>query len=612
MQKQRIATLAALVAAAAMSLGGLVGCGAPKANDAGDSGSGAASSTLQIGWNQPLFSVNQFSSNGHATANGNVTYLTRAKWAYYDGNLKYVDNTKFGTMKLDSEQPLTVTQTIAKDATWSDGVPVTAADELLDWAARSGALNTVKSEDVERDDEGDAEVASDQVFFDAGDPQVALIKDTPTMSQDSKSITFVYSQPTSDWMYNFYEIGVPAHVVAKVALGIDDPDQATAALVKAIQDDDKAQLAKIAAVWNTGFDFTSMPTNKDLVVSSGPYVISSYVEGQYLTLTKNPKYTWGEPASVDQLIIRFNEDPMASVQALKNGEMDIIQPQVTPDVKSALTAAPGIATKEAYEGTYEHIDLTFANKGPFDPASYGGDAQKALTVREAFLKALPRQEIVDKLIKPLQKDATTRDSFNVVPGAPGYEQTVEANGSAAFATADPAGALALLKQAGIKTPVKVRLLYGKSNARRAQEYQLIYEAEKPAGFDVVDVGNDNWGSMLGTSRSKYDAALFGWQSTSTAASEPAANYMTGGQNNFSAYKNPNVDQLYDQLRTTTDPAAQQQINSEVEKDLFADGYGVPLYQFPGILAWNSAKVRGVSTITLSPTLFWNYWQWKVV
>ena len=32
-------------------------------------------------------------------------------------------------------------------------------------------------------------------------------------------------------------------------------------------------------------------------------------------------------------------------------------------------------------GTYEHVDLVFTNGGPFDPATYGGDAAKALKVR---------------------------------------------------------------------------------------------------------------------------------------------------------------------------------------------------------------------------------------
>ena len=69
-----------------------------------------------------------------------------------------------------------------------------------------------------------------------------------------------------------------------------------------------------------------------------------------------------------------------------------------------------------YEGTYEHIDLQFdqSKSGTFnDPL-----------LREAFMKIIPRQEIVDKLIKPLQEDAEVRNSQIFLPGADGYDESV--------------------------------------------------------------------------------------------------------------------------------------------------------------------------------------------
>ena len=112
------------------------------------------------------------------------------------------------------------------------------------------------------------------------------------------------------------------------------------------------------------------------------------------------------------------------------------------------------------------------NKGPFDPATYGGDAKKALLVRQAFLHGVPRQEIVDKLIKPINPDAEVRNSFLKTAGTPGYDEIVAQNGSADYAEADPAMSKDLLKQAGVKTPVNVRLMYAKDNVRRVNEFQL--------------------------------------------------------------------------------------------------------------------------------------------
>lgn len=298
---------------------------------------------------------------------------------------------------------------------------------------------------------------------------------------------------------------------------------------------------------------------------------------------------------------------MAEVQALKNGELDIIHPQVTADVLSAVQDQPGIEYESGVEATYEHVDLTFNNGGPFDPATYGGDEEKAQKVRRAFLLTLPRQQIVETLIQPLQPEANTRDSFNVVPGAPTYANTIANNHSAQYAEVDIDGAKALLEEAGV-TDLQVRLLYGASNQRRAQQYQLIHESAAKAGIEVVDNGSDEWGSKLGDGT--YDASLFGWQSTSTGVNEPAANYVKTGQNNFGGYFNPRVDELYDELQTELDPAGQEAINIEVEQILHDDGFGVTVFQFPAVSAWTD-QLRNVSVCPLGATIFWNFWEWEI-
>ena len=65
-------------------------------------------------------------------------------------------------------------------------------------------------------------------------------------------------------------MGLPAHVVAGRTPGIEGPGRAEEALVTAIQKDDIAKLAKIARFWDTGFDFTTMPKDRSLVIATGP------------------------------------------------------------------------------------------------------------------------------------------------------------------------------------------------------------------------------------------------------------------------------------------------------------------------------------------------------
>ncbi|MBX9244171.1 ABC transporter family substrate-binding protein [Actinotalea ferrariae] len=561
---------------------------------------------LTVGWNQPFFSYNESTSNGNATANAVIKYLTVGSFQYYNNEPALVKDESYGTIEKLSDDPLTVKYTIAEDTQWSDEVPVDAADLLLQWVADSGKYN---EGEVTYDEETGAIIEHENLYFDAAALGGGLsnVTEVPEIDDDGKSITLVYDAPFVDWEVALAAPTVPAHVVAQQALDIEDAEEAKDALITAIQEGDTETLKPIADVWNSAFDFTDLPDDPSLYLASGPYVISELsADDAYITLTANENYQGDLEPKVETITVRYNEDPMAQVQALQNGELDIINPQATADVITALEGVEGVTVQTGSEGTYEHIDLTFNNGGPFDPATYGGDAEKARMVRQAFLMAIPRQEVIDKIIQPLNPDAEIRNSQTRVPGSPGYDDIVASNGSDVYDEVDIEGAKALLAEAGVTTPIDVTLLYGKSNARRAAEYQLFAESVGDAGFNLIDGGDDNWGSLLGSGT--YDAALFGWQSTSLGISESAANFRSDGGNNYSGYANEKVDELYDELETTFEEEDQLRILGEIEAELWADGFGVTIFQFPGVVA-NRDTVSGVKNGVLSPSVFWNFWEW---
>ncbi len=75
-----------------------------------------------------------------------------------------------------------------------------------------------------------------------------------------------------------------------------DPTAALKALVAAAKTNNAASMKKIADFWNTGFDFTQLPTDKSLYLSSGAYLLTDFKKDQYMTFTANPAYTWGPEA----------------------------------------------------------------------------------------------------------------------------------------------------------------------------------------------------------------------------------------------------------------------------------------------------------------------------
>jgi peptide/nickel transport system substrate-binding protein len=602
-RSKRLIAVGAVIAAASLAV---TACSAkPKAED----NSGAQKTSLTLGWNQPFYSYNQDTSNGNATANNNIKYLMNSQFWYVDADGNPQADKSFGTYEKVSDNPLTVKYTVADGVKWSDGTPVDAADMLLDWAGQSENLNSIDANDVKRDDAtGLPKNTQGKVFFDSSSIGLSLVKDTPKISDDGKSLTLVYTKPFTDWKYDM-NIDLPAHAVSEIALGIKDPEEAKQAFIKAVQDKDATALAKIAKTWSYGFDYTKYPSDPRLRLSNGAYVMKDLKENEYMTLEKNPKYKGSHDAAIDQLTVRWNEDPMAQVQALQNGELDMFNPQVTTDVVKAAEKVKNVAIQKGVGGTFEHIDLVQNNKGPFDPASYGGSEAKALLVRQAFLHGEPRQEIVDKLIKPVNPDAEVRDSFVKTQGTPGYDDIVAGNGSSAYDKTDPAKAKQLLAQAGVKTPVKVRVMYAKDNVRRVNEFQLMKPALAAAGFDLVDAGSTEWSAKLGDGT--YDAVFFGWESTTPAVSADQAIYGTGEVNNLIGYSDKSVDGMFDQLILAPDLDAQVKMQTTIEKKLIDDAIGLPIFQFPAANIYNKTRVSNTDPAILAPSMYYGFWNWKV-
>lgn len=605
MKIRRLAAAAVMVGAGALILSG---CSAPKSSEL------SKSTSLKVSWNQPFYSYNHNSSTGNNVTNANILYMTTSWFNYYDNKSNLINDTSFGTIKKVSDNPLTVKYTIKKGVKWSDGTPVTAADLMLAWVAQSGALND-KNAKPKTDENGNITNQKELengnlVYFNAAALGSGLSNapSIPKIGDNGQSLTVKYDTPDVGWQINM-AADLAAHAVMEVAdPSITDATKANDALVKAVQTDDKAVLSKVAATWNTAFDMPSnLPSNKLLYLSDGPYVVNGLKKDQYISLTENKDYNGAHKPSVKNLTVRFIPDALAEVQALQNGDVSVIQPQSTQDVLKALKKVKNVKTSNIGASTYEHVDLTYNNGGPFDPAAYGGDAAKAKLVREAFLLSVPRQQILDQLIKPLNPNAVLDDSQTQLPGTKYYDQMTKANDSAQYDKVDIEKAKSLLAQAGVTAPVNVKFMYDNTNPRRVNEFALIQASAKQAGFNVEDSGNKNWSSLLGNK--SYDAIVFAWQNTGTNVTQAQPTFQTGGGNNFNGYSNAQVDALWKQIATTLDPSKQQELLRKMEKLVYDDAYGVTLYQFPQITAW-STSVSNVSDAPLSPTYFWNFWQWK--
>lgn len=595
---------------AVLSVGALAltGCTPPRASEV------IEGTSITVAWNDSYYAFNDGLADTNASSNAVVNYMAKDGFQYYNNESELVPRPDFGSIEKTSDDPLTVKYTVNEDVKWSDGTPVDAADLLLYWAAFT--THVQNGQGVE--DEETLELTGQEgTFWNTGtveDFGLDLVEETPEIGDDGRSITLVYSDFYVDWQLGFAVSPVSAHGTVQLAYpgeydDEDGPEKAKDDIIKAIQDKDFDFLAPVSESFNQDYKFTDTPEEPQKLYGTGAYTITEINSAdKFVTLTANPEYTWGPSPKYETITVRVIPDAQAQLTALANGEVSIVAGQPTADIAAQLEAGiDGVEFSGAPEGTYEHVDLQVTNGGAFDPATYGGDEDKALAIRQAFLKTIPRAKILETLITPLQPDAELRNSQIFLPGTPGAEAAAEVNGTLDLVEPDIEGAKALLAEAGVTT-VDVRLLFSSTNPRRGSEYTLMAESAKEAGINLINASSETWGGDLDGNKAGYDAALFGWNSTSTAIGESGANYQTTGLNNFYGWSNAELDDLFDKLGREPDEDKQQEILVKAEEIIGAQAWSVPIFQFPGITSWSS-KVDGVVPGFLSPSYFWNYWEW---
>lgn len=583
MPVRRLMKLVIAALAAALVLSGCSGGSAPSVV-VGEAKRGGSVTVAEV---NAFSSFNPYSAGGNTDINSKIGAITHSGFYYLDDSSKVVRNDKFGHFEKVSDQPLKVKYTVNEGVKWSDGAPIGAADLLLAWAAGSGYFDDV-----------DPAAGKGTKYFSVASDTTGLAGTLfPEIGSDGRSITFEYAAPYADWEVAF-DVGLPAHVVAAKS-GLNDEED----LVSLLKDTPRGNpekpashpaLKKVSDFWNTGFDTKSVPDDPALYLSSGPYIVRDIVPGVSMKLVRNRDYVWGAEPWLDEINVRFTGAVPAAVDALRSGQADIISPQPSASTDSLLSglSSQGITVQRYKQSGYDHLDLNFT--GTFSDKD----------TREAFLKTVPRQAIVDAVVGT--QDTKPLDSQVFLPGQPKYDDTVKNNGSADYAKVDIDGAKKLLKGS---TP-SIRILYNRDNPNRAKAFGLIRDSAALAGFTVVDGGlaSTEWAAAL--SRGGYEAALSGWIGTEVGVSRVPQIFRTGAGSNFTGYSDGDADKIMEQLAATTDLGKQDELLAEIDKHVWEDAYGLPLYQTLGTTAFSS-RVAGVKTSPGPLGVWWNVWEWRL-
>jgi peptide/nickel transport system substrate-binding protein len=540
--------------------------------------------TVTLAITNPFTSYNVSSVDGNGTSNLDVVNAVQPWVVKFDDQANVVVNTDLATVTKTSDRPLVVEYAFNPRAVWSDGQPVGCDDVYLAWVAQNGVAKDAGT--------------GDQLFHSAavtGWDQIAGV----ACSAGGKTATVSYAAPFSDWKSLVSNL-MPARVVATHA-GLSS----AAGIRTAYEAGDLATLKKVADFWNAGFN-TETGFDPAVELSAGPYRISRVDPDQGVTLVRNERY-WGPPGRLDSIVFRVVTSEGTAAQALANREVNVIGVSGTDsDAIGRLKSLDGVTVFVAPGYTFEHIDFNFQFPLFQDKA-----------VRQAVAACIPRQEILDKLVKPVQADAVLLENRMFFPNQTGYTDT----SGGRYDRVDVAAAKAALGADGWRLDGGVYVKNGqrlefdllhKNIAPRSAIAQLVQASCAAAGIAVVDDGDPNWPDRAG--HGSFEAVDFSWTG-SPQLSQQRSTYHTPPSHedlasNFGSYSNPEVDALLDVLATETDEAKLAEAANRADTLLWNDVATVPLYQHPSIGAWT----QNVHGVRLNPTYqgtTWNIETWTV-
>jgi len=338
-------------------------------------------------------------------------------------------------------------------------------------------------------------------------------------------------------------------------------------------------------------DFDTLPVNR-APIGTGPFRFESWETGQKLTFVRAPQY-WGTPAYLDRLVMRVVKDDTVATQLWEQGEFDLMT-RIQPGVWRAIEAPVG-ANAWAIEGYHRisFLENNYSWIGWNEERPFFKDAR----VRRALAMLYPAAEVARHVDLGIELPTT----------CPWYRLSASCDPSVTPLPYDPAGAAALLDEAGWKVRegdgvrekdgVRFRFTFlaNPHSVRLAKLVPLLVTELKRVGIEM-DVEKVDSAIYLSRMRTHdFDAASLAWSTNEGVRDNYQVFHSSqrDGGSNYVGYASPEVDALLEKIRLTFDPAARVELEREVHRKLYADQVYLFLTNRPALDAAKT-RVRGLS------------------
>ncbi|MRJ99978.1 peptide ABC transporter substrate-binding protein [Aeromicrobium sp. S22] len=214
---------------------------------------------------------------------------------------------------------------------------------------------------------------------------------------------------------------------------------------------------------------------------SGPYTISKYSKNQLAEFKVNPDYTgtYGKPKT-ETVTMKYYAKPENLKLDIKNKDIDVAFRSLTPTDIADLEKADGLNVVTGAGGELRYIT--------FNLKTMPGDTkEQKQAIRQAMASSIDRAELASQVYKD-----TFTPAYSMVPE--GQAGATEAFKDAYGDAPDKAAATKILEDAGVKTPVTIKLQYNPDHygSSSDQEYNAVKRQLEASGLFKVDLQSTEW------------------------------------------------------------------------------------------------------------------------
>jgi peptide/nickel transport system substrate-binding protein len=298
-------------------------------------------------------------------------------------------------------------------------------------------------------------------------------------------------------------------------------------------------------------------------IGTGPYKLSSWTKGSSVTLDKWDGFRDPAKIPIGHATFRFISDPSAAVAAMLAGDIDDFPRFANVQALAQFQSDPHFQVLVG--GTEGKTILAMNNKRkPLDD----------VRVRQAIAYAIDRKAIIDGAMNGLGAPIGS----HLTPNDPGY---VDLTGMYPH---DPAKAKALLKEAGVTTPLQLSLILPPPPyARQGGEIIAAQLAEIGIEAKIQDVEWAQW--LSGVYKDKnYDLTII-------SHVEPLDIGIYANPNYYYQYDSQAFRDINAKIVAAPDLAAYKEALGQAQRKLADDSVNAFLFQLPNVTV-EDAKLKG--------------------